>query len=294
MPGRVVRNIGDALQLWNTRTDLTPGRFGVFAVLDSSTYREDLDVVVPPGDRLLLVATALPQGGALPTNGVQRPTTRRRAPDRPGVTPPPGRRGPGGRFGRQRDVPAGRAVGRRRRHPRAGGPGGLGTLVVSDATLLYAGGQPTTSEPTTATVDAGGADVRIATSTVLGPTVARVLTAGNAILDGLVRVGDPHQGCIRFSYLPLDSTAPGGTAASPGTSPRPPRSSRGSPRCDPATPGSGSCPATAPSRSLGAPTTKVGWAPTTFLQQSRRTANLVSQLEHYLRFGLEAGIFFAT
>jgi len=31
-----------------------------------------------------------------------------------------------------------------------------------------------------------------------------------------------------------------------------------------------------------------------FLQQHRRLANLASQLDHYLRFGLEAGVFFAT
>ena len=31
-----------------------------------------------------------------------------------------------------------------------------------------------------------------------------------------------------------------------------------------------------------------------FLQQQLRLANLTSQLDHYLRFGLEAGVFFAT
>jgi hypothetical protein len=60
VPGRTVATLGDALRLWDARTDVAPGRVGVIAVTDSATYTEDLDVMVPVGNRLVLVAADWP------------------------------------------------------------------------------------------------------------------------------------------------------------------------------------------------------------------------------------------
>ena len=42
-----VATLGDALRLWNARTDVTPGQTGVIAVTDSATYAENLQVRDP-------------------------------------------------------------------------------------------------------------------------------------------------------------------------------------------------------------------------------------------------------
>jgi hypothetical protein len=70
VPGQLVSTIGDALLLWNARTSVEPGATGVIAVLDNATYPEDLAVVIPPGNRLLIVAAGWPA---------------REDPDQPGV-----------------------------------------------------------------------------------------------------------------------------------------------------------------------------------------------------------------
>ncbi|WP_248963304.1 hypothetical protein [Sphaerisporangium perillae] len=66
--GRVVGTIGEAIRAWNARPDPRPGQVGVIAVLDSATYHEDLTgaggIVIPPGNRLLLVAAQRPSGPA--------------------------------------------------------------------------------------------------------------------------------------------------------------------------------------------------------------------------------------
>jgi hypothetical protein len=63
---------------------------------------------------------------------------------------------------------------------------------------------------------------------------------------------------------------------------------------DPAHPGFGQLAADCPGEVTGGADDEGEMGAFHFLQQNRRMANLASQLDAYLRFGLEAGVFFAT
>lgn len=56
--------------------------------------------------------------------------------------------------------------------------------------------------------DAPGPPLRIERSTILGTTVARSLEATDAIFEGRVRTLQTQEGCVRFSYVTLDSRTP--------------------------------------------------------------------------------------
>lgn len=58
----------------------------------------------------------------------------------------------------------------------------------------------------TAAISAQAADVRIVASTVLGRTAALALQADSSIFTGEVEVKRPQAGCIRFCYLPVESS----------------------------------------------------------------------------------------
>jgi hypothetical protein len=55
--------------------------------------------------------------------------------------------------------------------------------------------------------DPGGA-LKIEACTLIGRTRCQSLSASNAILLGLVEVTRRQEGCLRFSYAPLESSAP--------------------------------------------------------------------------------------
>ena len=63
-------------------------------------------------------------------------------------------------------------------------------------------------DPQTVAVDAPATHVEVVASTLLGRITARSLAASNAILLGRVEVERRQQGCVRFSFLPLDSISP--------------------------------------------------------------------------------------
>ncbi len=317
VPGRTVSTLGDALRLWETRPDLTPGQVGVIMVTDSATYTEDLEVAIPAGDRLVLTAANWP------------------APD-------PGAPGPGldllplSARGLRPHLAGGiRVTG------TGGGsafvldglsvegevcvlPGDLGGLVLADSTLtagrvtvaenthlvarvrrsVLAGlslpGVPSLSLADTLLYDkadsltAADARVDVQGCTFLGPAVARILTAGNSLFCGPADVREVQDGCVRFSYLapgsrtprryrcqPVDPAA-AGTVAPRFTSDRP------------ADPGFGQLATGCPPEITTGADDEGEMGAYHFLQQSLRLANLASQLAAYLRFGLEAGVFFAT
>lgn len=60
-----------------------------------------------------------------------------------------------------------------------------------------------------AAISAQAADVSIRASTVLGKTAALALQANDSIFTEMVEVKRPQAGCIRFSYLPADSSGDG-------------------------------------------------------------------------------------
>nr|MDT0659420.1 phage tail protein [Micromonospora sp. DSM 115978] len=375
VPGQLVPTIGDALLLWNARTSVEPGATGVIAILDSATYPEDLAVVIPPGNRLLIVAAGWP---------AREDPDQPGAPVRdPGMLVPVGRRphlvgtitvtGTAGVSAAQTElVLDGLSV--------EGGlgvaPGDLASLVIADTTLIAPppddaaapdhaaagcggdGGDPIEVEPgwvgatgnahltitLLRTVCAGvrsadlpalelietiayaagasagagasvgvlgaagavrpadtapvalavpGAHAVIDACTVLGGTRARSMVASNAILDGPVEVTDRQFGYVRFSYLPLASRAPRRYRCHPaGPDSRPVAPTFTS--VDPAHPGFCQLGRDCPAELLTGADDEGELGAYHFLGQHRRLANLRSQLDRYLRFGLEAGVFFTT
>ncbi len=57
-------------------------------------------------------------------------------------------------------------------------------------------------------VAAGQTDAKFENSTVLGKTETRSLEAGNSIFTGQITVTRRQEGCVRFSYVPADSSTP--------------------------------------------------------------------------------------
>jgi hypothetical protein len=336
VPDEIVRTLGEAADAWNTRPSPRPGDVGVIAVLDSATYREDLDVVIQPGTRLLLVAASWPD-----REDPEHPGTRirdigtfvadGRRPHLVGtieVTGEPGMAAADNGF-----VLDGLSV--------EGGvtalPGDLAELVLANCTVLTdreaaraegglvkAAGNPhltvrmlrtictrvlladvpglgltdclvhADGDATASAVTAAEAHAEIEACTLLGRTTVRSLAASNAILRGVVEVDRRQQGCVRFSFLPLESRAPRryrchpvDQAAARSVAPR-----FTSVRA--ADPGFGQLAADCPAEIIGGADDEGEMGAFHFLQQHRRLANLASQLDHYLRFGLEAGVFFAT
>ncbi len=135
----------------------------------------------------------------------------------------------------------------------------------------------------------GGA-LAIEASTVIGDIRCASLSASNAILLGTVRVVRRQEGCLRFSFAPLDSTTPRRY------------------RCQPTTdPGGGNFPSFTSLRygaaaygQLSARTPDAirrgaddesEMGAYHFLFQPQRESDLVTRLDEYLRVGLQAGIF---
>jgi hypothetical protein len=165
-----------------------------------------------------------------------------------------------------------------------------GAMTVSLAeSLLYA---PDAGPAGPAALDAPLATADLDACTVLGRIQVGVMSASNCLLAGLVEARRRQQGCVRFSYLPLASR----TARRHHCLPEP----QGPPVVpvftspDPASPGFGQLAAGGPWAIATGADDEDELGAFHVLHQARRLANLSSQLDQYLRFGLEAGVFFET
>ena len=317
--GPTVRTIGDAVRLWNARTRVPGGQVGVIAVTDSATYTGDLEVEVAPGDRLLLVAATRPgRPGDVVATGL-RPHLR-------GTVEVTGA-GAGQGQGAALVVDGFSVDGAVRVRP-----GDLGSLVVANCTVLdcspgaggvvSAAGNPVLTvrllrsvctavrlaggsglgltdcivhaggDRETLAVDAAAAHVEIEACTVLGRTTARSLAASNAILRGTVIVERRQQGCVRFSFLPWASCSPRRYRCRPEAATDTVEPTFTS--VDPAAPAFGQLAPDCPREIAEGADDEGEMGAFGFLGQSRRVANLTSQLDTYLRFGLEAGLIFVT
>jgi hypothetical protein len=332
VPGTVVRTISEALLLWRTRR-AADGHTGVIAVMDSATYREDVSIQLAPDERLLLVAANWPLSGDASGAGPQREAGRFVAaglrPHLAGsvkVTCSGGSADSGGELvvdglsveggviippgGLGRLVLAGCTLrgDRQDRVSRAAtitatdNPHlslhlertvcasvrlrGVAGLTIVDS-ILY---EASAARPC---VDAPDSRVDVDGSTLLGRTTALSLTASNAILRGVVDVRRRQQGCVRYSFLPLESHSPRRYRCQPDPdSPTPvaPRFASTVPH----DPRFGQLHEQCPIE-IGAGADDEGeMGAYHFLQTRRRVADLTAQLDHYLRFGLEAGVFFTT
>ena len=308
-PGRTVRTLGEALRLWESRPELPAGQVGVIAITDSATYTQenDLEVRLGAGDRLILASASWPDqagpsdvdlltssarglrphltgtirvlaedGGELVVDGISIEgglhvddggLTRLTVSDctliAPGRLTADGNRQLAVRL--LRDVLAGADLG------DAGAVSLTDTIVYDHASALTA----------------GEARTEIDGCTILGPTSTRILTAGDSILLGTVTTRQVQQGCVRFSYLPDDWRVPRRyrceSAAVPVFT-----------STDPAHPGFAQLAADCPAEITTGAGDEGEMGAYHLLGQAVRMSNLAAQLEAYLRFGLEAGVFFET
>jgi len=317
---QIKATLADAVAEWNQQP---AGSRGVIVLMDSRTHEENLDTAgtrinVPADSQLLIVAGQWPEEE---TRDPLRPLARlagRVAPKEvrphlkgaievagtaPATSPTPGRLFLDGVLleGTLRVV-----------------AGHLRELAVSHSTLLphvttftcqanpdltltfsrtVCGDlKPGASAHALALVDAivdGDVEAHALTvdsSTILGTTTAHTLEASNAICVGRVQVERQQVGCVRFSYVTLDSQPPRRFHCQPTSAtavvPQFVSTTFGDPAYAVLAP---ACP---PEIASGADDEgEMGaWH---FLQAPQRVRSLRLALDEYLRFGLEAGIFFA-
>ena len=359
VPGQIYATLTEAVQQWNSQPE---GSVGVIAVMDSSTYPEDLvsgdTITIPRGSQLFIIAADWPafEDPALPGVSIRRVGDL--VPDgvRPHIQGNVSVRGtaatndpnPGGLVldgllieGRLRAL-AGNLGGLQVNHctlvPDPTLPAnqvGLGVttqnaqLAISLTRTICAPVSLPDSVPSlsitasiidkagvTSAIEAGGANLMIRESTVFGPVNARSLEVSNSIFTDRVMVEQRQAGCVRYSFTPFNSETPRRYRCQPDLALEQEAQALGKKSAADLTavqrervlsrvkPGFRSAHYGDPDYgqlSLGADQGILTGAEDGgemgvwfYLQQPQREANLRTSLEEYLRFGLEAGIFFVT
>lgn len=317
----IVATLGEAVKEWNKQP---PGTSGVIAVMDNRSYVEDLTtaakrIKVPEGSQLLIVGAGWPPetvngnpvwlAGRLAPIGI-RPHLRgtievigTAAAD----SSNPGRLVLNGLLIEGAlQVRAGNLGGLQIQHSTL--PPGASDLtcaanpnlaieltrVVCGAVTPGHAARTLTLTDSIVAADLDGADVHLDACTVLGATQAVTLHASNSILMGKVTVERRQVGCVRFSYLPLESEVPRRYRCQPEDDAV---ASRVQPTFESVRFGdaafvllTGMC---AVEITCGADDEgEMGaWH---FVQAPLRLRSLRLALDEYLRFGLEAGIFVVT
>jgi hypothetical protein len=162
------------------------------------------------------------------------------------------------------------------------------SVTVSDS-IVDAGGADGRAYSAAAGPLTPGAPLAVEACTVIGEVRCASLSASNAILLGTVDVVRRQEGCLRFSYAPLDSTTPRRY------------------RCQPEPGGDGAFPrftslryadpaycqlsARTPDSIRRGADDESEMGAFHFLFQPQRESDLITRLDEYLRVGLEAGIF---
>lgn len=365
VPGQIYATLTEAVQQWNGQPE---GTVGVIAIMDSSTYSENLTsgdtILIPTGSQLLVIAADWPafEDPALPGVTVRRVGDL--IPDglRPHLqgnisvrgTAPANDPNPGGLAidgllieGRLR-VLAGSLGGLQVNHctlvPDPSFPANqLGLGVTTQNAQLAISLNRTICGPISlpesvpslsvsasiidqaslsSAINADGVNLMIRESTVFGPVSVRSLEASNSIFTDRVMVEQRQSApggntpCVRYTFTPINSETPRRyrcqpdlaleqeaqalgkkSAADLTVAQRQRVVSRVKPSFhsthygdpDYAQLSFGSDPGVLTGAEEGA---EMGvWF---YLQQPQRETNLRSSLDEYLRFGLEAGIFFVT
>ena len=322
----VFATLSDALTAWN---NLPAGAFGVICVMDSCTYPEKLPAVtVPAGSRLAIMAAALP--GLISRDGSQAPEPEGLMPVVNSDVSVSG--SGGGQFvidgllvqGKV-TVSPGDLGGLRLASSTVTGPVTVNTstkyrneqLQIEITSCLcgpiYVPLYPIGGISVTGSViDAGGksalytveCDVSLKATTVFGTTSARTLNASSCIFTELVSVERVQAGCVRFSYVPEGSTVPRAFHCQPGlalTKAAPAEASAITARLTPVftserlgDPGYAQLSQVVASEILSGADNGSEMGVFNQVEQPQREANLRAALDEYLRFGLEAGIFYVN
>lgn len=244
VPALVQASLTEAVADWNAEP---PGTVGVIVVLDSRTYAEDLDISVPAGSELLVLAASWPDAEDSDATTVleladAQPDDRR--PHLLGSLTVTGAVGPAdtapGELALDGLLVEGDVTVR---------PGDLGRLAVRHTTVVPGVGAVSVDAPTSPADDNGRLTVEVTQSiigrvvlpargpeldasrsivdgvgaaavaaeqapvaldrvTVLGGLSALELSASDCVLTGPVAVTRRQSGCLRFSYLSQGAVAP--------------------------------------------------------------------------------------
>jgi hypothetical protein len=326
--------LDDAIHAWNQWARelpsggdaAEPARTGIIAIADDQTRSTHRALHVPSGTKLILVAARLAEDGTgLDAQGL-RPLVRGRlmlegtaAPDATpgevvidglwlgdGIEIAAGNLGAVS-IGHTTLAPQGRGI-----VVKSRGAGTNGSLVL-DITRSMCGAlvlAPTTAALSisdsfvTGKIDADGTDATITAVTVLGATSVRTLECDGSIFVRRVDAARKQEGCVRMSFVPRGSRTPRRYRCQPdlalaaATTPADRRTVLAAmvPRftsLDWPHPAFGQLAATCPVEiRRGADDGEMGCY--RHLMAPQREANLRAALDEYLRFGLEAGIFYAT
>jgi hypothetical protein len=188
-------------------------------------------------------------------------------------------------------------------------------ITISDSIVGDDAGSPDLS------VDAPQTPLDALRTSFFGGAICLTLNASDCIFDGIVEALRRQTGCVRFSYVPLGSAAPRRyrcqpdleiatriTALREATLPAlPPASAEDAIRIEVAAlirplfvsrtygdPGFGQLELRCAAQIRTGAESGAEMGAFEFLKQPQREANLRDALDEYLRFGLEAGIFFVT
>jgi hypothetical protein len=193
----------------------------------------------------------------------------------------------------------------------------LTRLEMADTIVLGEAGSPGLA------IDAGLTESHIDRTTVMGGTRVQVLHASDSLFVEPVQAVRRQEGCVRFSFVPRGSAAPARYRCQPdleiAARIAKAREDAGASGAEPAaddlrairddvhgwlvphfesrrygSPGFGQLAARCPAAIRTGAENGSEMGAFSFLQQPQRVANLRRALDEYLRFGLEAGVFFVT
>jgi hypothetical protein len=320
---RIKATLTDAVKEWNQQP---AGARGVIVLMESRTLTEDLKnqatrIKVPEGSQLVIVAGHWPEEETDDPNAPKARLTGRVAPrsvrthlkgtieavgTAPAASPEPGTLVLIGVLFEGKLTMKSGTLGRLHMSHCTLAPGAatfsceanpeLALTLESSIVGDLAPGSATRSMSLTGCIvdgDLSARDASVDSTTVLGSVAARTLHATSSIFVEPVAVERRQVGCVRFSYLPASSSSPrrfrcqpAEDAAAESVFPTFVSTAFGHPSYAMLR---ATCP---PEISQGAEgESEMGaWR---FVQAPRRLRNLRVALDEYLRFGLEAGIFYA-
>ncbi len=180
-------------------------------------------------------------------------------------------------------------------------PASVTRLSIADS--IVSSGQA--ADVTAVAISAPAANASIQTSTVFGTVAIRSIESGNSLFAGTTIAERRQTGCVRFCYLAEGSQTPRHYRCQPdlalaGTSDLAAQNAIRARLTPQFTSTSYGTPGYAQLGLACAMEIRTGaedgseMGAFSFLKQPQREANLRASLEEYLRFGLEAGIFYAT
>jgi hypothetical protein len=326
----IFSTLSDAVDAWNLQPANT---IGSIAILDSRTYVENLigahHVEIPAGSQLLIYSADLPSGlaleSAVPRNQRAHIRGNISVEGTAGSAATPGELILNGLLIEgDLKVLVGHLGSLRVEHctlaPGHGGltaNGGNDELVVRvERTICGAVNLPASVKQlrvnesivdgdSSAAIQAPGALADLQASTFFGNVDAKMLESGNSIFMDKVTAQLRQAGCVRFCFLPDDSITPRRYRCQPDLALQDVK--------EPATqeairlrikpsftynaygqPGYAQLKLTVPSEITSGADDGAEMGAFYFLKQPQREANLRASLDEYLRFSLEAGIFYTT